>query len=204
MLSVVLDMNATEAENMLAQLQQGRPKHARKERSELDDLDQRLMETVSWCMRYSVRQKMRRCLRPARLTPPPLPQSRSDAVERVIAMRREEFERTCDVTLNDVAGQLLVYFPDASRADGAAETASKDFFDVHNAPPYGTWVGYFEDRGADPTHSSYLLAYVPQVFLDYARDGVDANKDGSLRWLRNTHLALRHILKYATFGRGLL
>jgi hypothetical protein len=203
MLSAVIVMNATDAEKMLAQLQPGRPKNARKEKSELDDLDLRLVETISWCLRYSVRNKIRRCLRPGRLAPPPLPHNRSDAVERVIAMRREEFERTCDVTLNDVVGQLLVYFPDASRADGASEIASKDYFDVHNAPPYGTWIGYFEDRGSDPIHSSYVLAWVPQVFLDCARDGIDANKDGSIRWLRSTHLALRHILKHTSFGRGL-
>jgi hypothetical protein len=196
-------MHATDAEKMLAQLQQGRPKHARKEKNELEDLDLRLIETVSWCMRYSVRQKMRRCLRPARLAPPPLPRNRSDAVERVIAMRREEFERTCDVTLNDVSGQLLVYFPDANLADGAAEAASKDFFDVHNAPPCGTWVGYFEDSTPDPSYSSYVLAWVPQMFLDFARDGVDANPEGCIKWLADTHLSLRHILKHARFGRGL-
>jgi hypothetical protein len=196
-------MNATEAENMLAQLQQGRPKHAREGTSELDDLDLRLVETISWCTRYAVIRRLRRCLRPARLTPPPLSRSRSDAVERVISQRRAEFKVTSDVTLNEIAGQLLVYFPDANLADGAAEVASKDFFDVHNAPPCGTWIGYFEDRGPDPSFSSYVLAWVPQMFLEFARDGVDANPEGCIAWLSDTQLALRHILEHVRFGKGL-
>jgi hypothetical protein len=196
-------MNATDAENMLAQLQRGRPKHVRKGTSELDDLDLRLVETISWCTRYSDRRKLRRCLRPPRLAPPPLPLNRSDAVERVISKRRAEFDFTSDVTLNDVAGQLLVYFPDANLADGAAEAASKDFFDVHNTPPCGTWIGYFEDRGPDPSYSSYVLAWVPQMFLDVARQGVDVNPEGCIAWLSDTHLVLRHILEHVRFGKGL-
>lgn len=196
-------MKAIDAENMLAQLQQRRPKHARKGTSELDDLDLRLVETIAWCTRYSVRQHVRRSLRPARLAPPPLPMNRSDAVEHVISQRRAEFERTCDVTLNDVAGQLLVYFPDANLADGAAESESKEFFDLHNAPPCGTWIGYFEDRGPDPSHSSYVLAWVPQVFLDHARKGVEVNPEKCIAWLSDTHLVLRHILDHVRFGKGL-
>jgi hypothetical protein len=196
-------MNATDAENMLAQLQRGRPNHARKGKDELDDLDLRLVETIAWCTRYGDVRKRHRCLRPARLTPPPLPLTRWDAVERVISQRREEFERTCDVTLNDVAGHLLVYFPDANLADGAAEVASRDYFDVHNAPPCGTWIGYFEDRGPDPSFSSYVLAWVPQIFMDFARAGVDANPEKCIAWLSDTQLALRHILKHVRFGKGL-
>jgi hypothetical protein len=196
-------MNATDAEHMLAQLQHGRPKHAGKGTSELDDLDLRLVETISWCTRYAVLRHVRRCLRPARLAPPPLPMNRWDAVEHVIAERRAEFERTRDVTLNDVAGRLLVYFPDANLADGAAEVASKDFFDVHNAPPCGTWIGYFEDRSADPSYSHHVLAWVPQVFLDVARDGVDVNPEGCIAWLSDTHLVLRHTLEHLRFGKRL-
>jgi hypothetical protein len=196
-------MNQTDAENMLAQLQHGRSKAARVESTELDDLDQRLLEAVSWCTRHSNLKRTRRCLRPARMAPPPLPIDRWVAVETVIAARRAEFKHTRDVTLNDSPGQLLVYFPDASRVDGAAEVASQDFFDVHSAPPCGTWVGYFEERGSDPSRSSYLLAWVPQLFLDLARDGVDANHEKCIVWLSDTHLALRHILKHLGFGRGL-
>jgi hypothetical protein len=193
-------MNATDAENMLAQLQQGRPKHARKGMNELDDLDLRLLETVSWCTQYSVLRRVRRCLRPQRLAPPPLPMHRRDAVDWVISERRSQCG---DVTLNEVFGRLLVYFPDASLADGAAEIASKDFFDVHNAPPCATWIGYFEDQRPDPSYSSYVLAWVPQLFLEFARDGVAANPEGCIVWLSDTHLALQHIVRHCRFGKGL-
>lgn len=196
-------MNATDAENMLAQLQRGRPNDARKGKDELDDLDLRLVETIAWCTRYGDVRNRHRCLRPARLTPPPLPVNRSQAVEHVITQRREEFERTCDVTLNDVAGRLLVYFPDANLADGAAEVASKDYFDVHSAPPWGTWIGYFEDRVRNPSFASYVLAWVPQMFMDFARAGVDVNPKGCIAWLSDTPLGLRHILKHVRFGKGL-
>lgn len=195
-------MNETDAENMLAQLQHGHSKHP-EARSELDDLDLRLVEAVSWCTRHSILKRTRRCLRPARIAPPPLPADRWEAVDWVIRARRSEFERTRDVTLDDVAGQLLIYFPDMNLFDGAAEVTSDEFFDVHNAPPWGTWVGYFEDRAADRDHAGYLLAWVPRVFLELARAGIDVNPEQCVVWLSDTHLALRHILQHTRFGKGL-
>jgi hypothetical protein len=39
-----------------------------------------------------------------------------------------------------LGGRLMVYFPDAALADGAAEVQSRGFFDVHNTPPWDTWI----------------------------------------------------------------
>jgi hypothetical protein len=196
-------MNEKEAESMLAQLQLGRSKGARVEPNERDDLDQRIVETMSWCTQHSILKRTRRCLRPARIAPPPLPINRWKAVETVISARRALIKVTGEVTINDMSGRLLVYFPDLNLADGAAEVASQDFFDVHNAPPCGTWIGYFEDGGSDPSRSSYLLAWIPQVFLDVARHGVEANPEKCIVWLSDTQLALRYILKHLRIGRNL-
>lgn len=165
---------------------------------QLVDLDMRLEEVVMWCRRYADFNAVATCLRPGRIAPKPLPVSRWDAVESAIKARRAELGRTTDVTLDDISGRLLVYFPDARLGDGSSDTASKDFFDVHYAPPCGTWFGYFEDDGGDP-HSgttTYLLAWVPRLFVNHAQQGIDFSRGGRLAWLKDTKIAMRHVVQH--------
>jgi hypothetical protein len=62
-------------------------------------------------------------------------------------------------------GRLLVYFPDAELSDGAAEAETAGYFDVWNAPPHDTWVGFYEDESTpDDSFRRYLVAWVPNVF----------------------------------------
>lgn len=196
-------MNQTEAEQMLAELQRGRLRPIAPGVSPLRDFDESLEEVVMWCRRYADLNDPRLSLRPARLAPPPLATSRFAAIERVTAARRNELARIGDVTLDELTGRLLVYFPDASVAAGRSEERSAGFFDVHDAPPWGTWIGYFEGDRTDPRRAAYLLAWVPTIMVGFADDGIVANDDGSIAWLRDTELALRHIIDHTNLCRTL-
>lgn len=87
----------------------------------------------------------------------------------------------------------MVYFPDADLCDGAAEVESKEFFDVHNAPPWGTWVGYFEDVDGDSSYGAYLLAWVPDALIDAADAGISVNPEECIVWLDGSTVRLRVI-----------
>lgn len=190
-------MNRSEAETMLAQLQRGRSQSAMTAKTYVDDLDAQLEDVILWCRRYTDVQAVRRCLRPARLSPHPLPASRWRALEDVASTRSAELARAPDTTLDgNIYGRLLVYFPDRDLADGAAEAVSKGFFDVHNAPPCGTWIGYFDAGDNKSPDSGYLLAWVPKVFVSLASQGVAANPEQCIMWLDDTNLPLRHVIPH--------
>ena len=92
-------------------------------------------------------------------------------------------------------GRLLVYFPDADLCDGAAQLESKGFLDVHNCPPWGTWVGFFADaRKSDDAYANYLVAWIPPEFLTLVSAGIDMNPEECILWLERTQVALRSLL----------
>jgi hypothetical protein len=72
-------------------------------------------------------------------------------------------------------GRLLLYTPEENLADGAAQYASKGFFDVDNVPPWDTWVAF--------SHG-ILLSWVPLQLVGLAEAGIDANPEGCIRWMR--------------------
>jgi hypothetical protein len=90
---------------------------------------------------------------------------------------------------------LLVYHPDANLADGAAELESRGFFDVHNAPPWGTWIGFFDDRRPDHSFSCYLLAWVPEALVAAAGAGIDVNPEACIVWFADANVTLRSVVK---------
>jgi hypothetical protein len=150
-------------ERRLAQLQHGRPTYTLRGTTQVKDLENRLKEAAAWCERYVNLADIRNCLRPHRIAPRPLSLNRWNAVDDIAEFRRYDLaEAAANV---HPAGRLLLYFPDADLTDGAAQVASDGFFDVYNAPPWGTWVGYFEDGVADSADTSYLLAWVPDALV---------------------------------------
>jgi len=117
--------------------------------------------------------------------------NRWGAVDEVFAYR----DRLWPESLPELPlGRLLIYFPDAQLSDGAAEAASEGFFDVHNAPPWGSWVAYFEDRASESPYSSYLLAWVPETLVALAAAGIDVNPEQCIVWLDDAPVALREVI----------
>ncbi|WP_049872335.1 hypothetical protein [Myxococcus hansupus] len=95
-------------------------------------------------------------------------------------------------------GRLLVFFPDEEAADGGAEAQTGGYFDVHNTPPWDTWVGYFDDLHETPTGPmirSYLLAYVPAVFVPHVGRGISVDPEECIQWLEDSDTALATLVK---------
>jgi hypothetical protein len=88
---------------------------------------------------------------------------------------------------------VLVYFPDDELACGAAEVESEGFFDVHNAPPWDTWLAMVKDDGRTE-RNPYLLAWVPDELVGHAQRGIDVNPEECIRWLEDCDVAMRQIL----------
>ena len=140
-------MRGSDVEQRLARIQYGRSAYALRGRkvTQFEDLENRLKETAMWCVQNVNLADVKNCLRPHRIAPHPLSANRWDAVDNICYNRERDLEKASANV--DAAGRLLVYFPDEELWDGAAEAASSGFFDEHNAPPWGTWVGSLQGRG---------------------------------------------------------
>jgi len=163
----------------------------------LEEFRQRLAQTVAWCVPRADPANPRDCLRDPDLRPRTLEPSYFYAVWSV-AMRRWPWTRPDPVARGPVleGGRLLVYFPDAELTDGAAEVESGGYFDVFNAPPWGTWVAFAtDDSGSDASYGNYLIAYVPPVFLEACAAGIEVNPEACIVWLEDADVAFRDLLR---------
>jgi hypothetical protein len=98
-----------------------------------------------------------------------------------------------------IGGRLLVYFPDADLADGAAEVQSRGFFDVHNVPPWDTWIALADDgAAADVSYRQYVVTWVPSNLVTLAAAGIEVNPEECIAWLEDAAVhardELRHLL----------
>ncbi len=146
----------------------------------------RLAQTIAWCAPRARIEDPCGSLRDAQLGPRVLEVDRTTVVRSVVRSRQRNvpFDLPAVQRLSDLqAGRLLVYFPDAELADGAAEAATGGFFDVNNAPPWDTWVALFRDAEADDAFADYIVAWVPAIFVELAAGGIDVNPEGSVAWL---------------------
>jgi hypothetical protein len=105
-------------------------------------------------------------------------ENRTDLVE-ALAEKRASFLRDTNVfpaaAPSDLAGgRLLVYEPDFHVEDGASEYMSKGYFDERDAPPWDTWVCYFDLQ---------LISWVPPSLLDLVRAGIATNPVDCIRFV---------------------
>jgi hypothetical protein len=179
----------------LEALERERPPYALVGDDRLKDLVGRLRETTVWCTQHLDPAAPQNCLRPARLAPATLAQGRHAAVDDVCRWRRQDmFAQPKREPSSPARGRLLIYFPDAELTDGAAQAESREFFDVFNAPPWGTWVGYFEEKSGNGDRSAYLLAWVPSELIALAEAGISVNPEECIVWLKDASVALREII----------
>jgi hypothetical protein len=148
--------------------------------------EQRLAETIRWCSSRGRIEDPRHSLRSESLQPRLLERDRASAV-RIVASCRANLAGSLPMPVDGdtLRGcRLLVYFPDADLSDGAAEVASAGFFDVHNAPPWDTWVALSKQPSADDrSFQQYVISWVPRDFLQLAQNGIDVNPEACIRWL---------------------
>ena len=166
----------------------------------LEPLWERLADTIEWCRRHVDARAPRQCLRRDETRPRTLERDYFTAVSMAAAPRRHRTPGPAYRSLK--GGRVLVYFPDAELADGAAEVESDGFFDVHNAPPWDTWLAMVEDGGRTE-RNPYLLAWVPNEFLDHAQRGIDVNPEECILWLEDCDMAIRRILLEGTGQHGI-
>ena len=76
--------------------------------------------------------------------------------------------------------KLLLYFPLETVHDGAAEAASRGFYDIEDAPPWDTWFLYENDA---------VFCCVPEPAISAAQAGIDANPVDCIHWANWSELA---------------
>lgn len=125
-------------------------------------------------------------LRTAALRPQPFvyPQPNREAIVEELSEKRATLlgERKAypqSVALDLAGGRLLVYEPDENVEDGASQYQTKGYFDGCDAPPWDTWVCYFQRS---------LISWVPAQLLNLANDGIEVNCVDCIRWIDETLL----------------
>jgi hypothetical protein len=159
-----------------------------------------LADAVAWCVPRASETAPGTSLRTPRLHPRPLSADRATVVGEICHSRRRaprRSESSPPTTLPDLAaGRLLAYFPDADLSDGMAELETGGFFDVFNAPPWDTWVAFFEDPDErDLSYRAYLVAYVPPTLLNLVERGIYVNPEECIAWLADTETGVARILR---------
>ena len=184
------------SKDKLVALQRGRAHHRVHNGDYVQDLALRLREAAAWCATRADSASPRAPLAPKRLAPPTLTRDRSSALDDVCDERSRDL-RTQSVREEQLParGRLLIYFPDAELSDGAAQVESREFFDVFNAPPWGTWVAYFEESSRGVSQNAYLLAWVPAELVPLASAGIEVNPEECIAWLEDTTVEIRDIVR---------
>jgi len=156
--------------------------------------EQRLAEAIAWCDGRAKARDPKSSLRTPSLHPGLLSPTRADAVRFVLNHRQVRLptDRIQPIANGRglTTGRLLCYYPDADLSDGAAELASKGFFDVENIPPWDTWVGLYGSDQRDRSYGVYLVSYVPEPLVRHASTGIDVNPESCIVWLRDADNSL--------------
>ena len=155
----------------------------------------RLAETVAWCKGRGSLSDPLDGLRTLTLRPPDLgtlalPECVS-VVERLTEQRAK--------LLQDASRDSLPSSLSLRRGNSSSSTASpvyrmatsgemsQGFFDVHDLPPWDTWIEYvIEHERAEHERwrhfDSYLVSWVPTAFVPLADKGISVNGSDCICW----------------------
>jgi hypothetical protein len=154
---------------------------------------ERLRETIAWCQHNLDVRAPKQSLRTDAYRPRTLEADYFAAVgtvanARLIGCPREVLAAVPARSLE--GGRLLVHEPDMDLACGAAEASSRGFFDIHNVPPWDTWVAMVQDSEGEE-RVPYLVSWVPPQFLDLAQRGIEVNPESCINWLDDVTVQLK-------------
>ena len=112
------------------------------------------------------------------------PQPNREAIVEELSEKRAALLRARkaypeSVSFDFAGGRLLVYEPDENVEDGASQHQTKGYFDGCGAPPWDTWVCYFQRS---------LISWVPPQLLNLTNDGIGVNCVDCIRWVDETLL----------------
>lgn len=152
-----------------------------------------LREAIAWCV-----SRADHSLRTPLISPRVLESGYRDAVRSVVQARRLHLTGTRLLDALPEGGRLLAYFPDEDLACGAAEAASRGYFDINNVPPWDTWVLMIEqpDQPRD-SRGNCLIAWVPPAFVSRAQQGIEANPEECIGWLDDCSHDLQRVVRNA-------
>ena len=109
-----------------------------------------------------------------------------EALVAVSDRRRKLLSQTAVVqaAVDITTGRILLYLPEESLGDGAAESASSGLLDKNNCPPWDTWVTVeeSEDLGGAGHTSFYLASWIPARWIDAVDSGILANGAKCIEW----------------------
>jgi hypothetical protein len=151
-----------------------------------------LRETATWCAHHSLPANG---LRSSMLYPSAIlniPSLNEPGVDSFVKTRRDSYQQAIESIRRkrsellrnaeaqpveagaaQVQGKLLLYEPMETVSDGAAEAASRGFFDMEDAPPWDSWFWLKE---------STIFCWVPLLLISDAQAGIDANPVDCIRW----------------------
>jgi hypothetical protein len=161
--------------------------------------ERRLAEAIEWCAERARAEDPKHSLRSEALRPSVLERDRSSAVQSVSGYRGNQARvlPTIRSHADLLGGRLLIYFPDADLADGAADVQSNGFFDVHNVPPWDTWIALADDGcEADVSFRQYIVAWVPPSLVRFAAAGIEVNPEECIAWLDQSKVGARAELRH--------
>jgi len=103
-------------------------------------------------------------------------------------------------------GRMLVMRPNDTLSDGMAELITNGFFDTDNFPPpmlTATLVDCPEfhksDFGIFLRQDSYILSYIPKLFVPMVDEAICANAEESILWLEDE----KHFTAQIFIAKGL-
>lgn len=143
-----------------------------------------------------------------------------EILERLELMEKlvDDTIRKRDIILLDIesigsgTGRFLVYSPLHSMMDALADGETDGFFDVADAPPYITWLGFVNlSNSSIQQYEGYLIAWIPSCFTSLADQGVHFSLGQSLFWADDIEKAYSYgfrvgqLCEYLSFkNRGLV
>lgn len=80
-------------------------------------------------------------------------------------------------------GRLLLCFPDWSNHNSLSQTVSEEYLDKHDIPPWDTWLRSVNTETSD----FFILAWVPDEFIDLVQAGIDSECVGMLYWVNSKY-----------------
>jgi hypothetical protein len=134
-----------------------------------EPFQERLAETISWCLRAVKLGPLGTSLRtPTYVPPPALPWP--DTVRAVAEARLKVLGRSWRRTLDPLGGgELLIYRTGHPGSGGRARDVSEGYFDGRDIPPWDTWVAWIEEPDRQ-----YVVCWVPQEAMGVAVAGMGA------------------------------
>jgi hypothetical protein len=155
----------------------------------------RLAETIAWCVPRVDGDDPATSLRSEQLRPRVLESDRAWTVQGVLSSRASVDPgvraAVAAQSVHDLlGGRLLLFYPDLTLADGAAEGESGGFFDLDNTPPWDTWVGLFRHEDAEISERDYLVSWVPPEFIRAVERGIFVNPEECILWLADSQVPL--------------